>query len=84
MDVVSIFKKYGSRIRHVHINDINANHSWTEMGSGIIDFNSIVDNLKAAGYDGWITMDDESLRAESQPNQVTFDNGQYLKANGLF
>jgi inosose dehydratase len=82
MDVVTIFSQYHSRIHHVHFKDMDIKHQWAEMGQGIIDFKTIVDNLKKTGYKGWIMVEDESLRAEAQPDQVTIDNSKYLKEIG--
>lgn len=79
MDPVAICETYANVIRHVHFKDMKANGTWAEMGQGGIDFAGIVRVLKDAGYDGWIMVEDESPRAESEPDAVTMANGDYIR-----
>ena len=81
MDPVAIFKEYASVIGHVHFKDMTEDGIWAEMGAGAIDFAAIVSGLEACGYQGWIMIEDESPRAEVDPDAVTAANGEYLKAN---
>ena len=80
MEPVEIFKEYASVIGHVHFKDMEENGTWAEMGQGCIDFAAIVSGLKAHDYQGWIMVEDESPRAEVDPDAVTNANGEYLKA----
>jgi inosose dehydratase len=80
MDPVAIFKEYGSVIGHVHFKDMTPEGTWAEMGQGCIDFDAIVSGLQAGGFQGWIMVEDESPRAETDPDAVTVANGEYLKA----
>lgn len=80
MDPVAIFKKYAPAIRHVHFKDMRADGVWAEMGEGNIDFAGIVAVLKEHGYHGWIMVEDESPRAEVEPDAVTRMNGKNLAA----
>lgn len=79
MDPVEVSKRYVSRIRHVHFKDMNLDGDWVEMGKGAIDFAGIVDVLKGSGYVGWIMVEDESARAEDDPDSVAMENGHYIK-----
>jgi len=79
MDATAIMKKYRSVIRHVHFKDISRDGKWIEMGRGIIDFPGIVSHLRETGYDGWIMVEDESAKAESDPDAVTLENGTYVR-----
>jgi inosose dehydratase len=83
MDPVAIFKRYASVIQHVHFKDMEENGTWAEMGRGCIDFAAIVSGLEANDYRGWIMIEDESPRAETDPDTVTRANGEYLKARFL-
>ncbi len=74
MDPVAIFQEYGAVIRHVHFKDM------TPDGAGAIDFDAIVSVLKQHDYRGWIMVEDESPRAETDPDAVTVANGEYLTA----
>jgi len=78
MDVIEVFQSYMSFIKHVHFKDITASGEWTAMGAGVIDFPQIVTMLKAAGYNGWIMIEEESPEAEINPDIATNKNGKYL------
>ena len=78
MDAVEIFNTYRTLIRHIHFKDITANGEWTVMGQGVIDHPAIVRMLRDTGYDGWVMVEEESKRAESQPDEVTLENGHYV------
>ena len=81
MDPVAIFREYGATIQHVHFKDMRQDGTWAEMGAGDIDFAGIVGGLVQQNYEGWIMVEDESPRAEIDPDAVTRANGEYLKAN---
>ena len=83
MDAVAVFRQYRSRIRHIHFKDMDSNHNWVEMGQGIIDYKTIVEDLSKTDYNGWIMIEDESARAEDNPDAVTIDTGKYLQKIGL-
>ena len=78
MDVETVLKKYRSLIRHVHFKDIDAGGEWTAMGSGVIDHEAIVAMLRDTDYDGWIMVEEESKKAEMDPDIVTLENGRYV------
>ena len=80
MDPVAIFQEYAPAIQHVHFKDMTEDGTWAEMGAGCIDFDAIVSGLKQHDYQGWIMVEDESPRAEVDPDAVTNANGEYLKA----
>jgi len=79
MDPVAVFREYGPVIGHVHFKDMAEDGVWAEMGAGCIDFAGIVGVLQQHDYDGWIMVEDESPRAEVDPDSVTRANGQYLE-----
>jgi len=78
MNVVEIFRRYRPAIRHVHFKDMAADGTWAEMGRGVIDFPTIVADLHQGCYAGWIMVEDESPRAEVDPDLVTDENGRYV------
>ncbi|MCL6443753.1 MAG: sugar phosphate isomerase/epimerase [Alicyclobacillus sp.] len=79
MDVMDVLTEYRSLIRHIHFKDIAADGSWTSMGKGVIDHPAIARMLQSTGYKGWIMVEEESKRAESAPDEVTIENGSYVK-----
>lgn len=81
MDVVDIFRRYAPLIRHVHYKDRAAAGGWALMGQGVIDFTTVTSDLRKAGYQGWIMVEDESPLAEHDPDAATRHNGTYAAAN---
>ncbi len=81
MSPVRIFKEYASTIRHIHFKDMTSDGRWEQMGKGDIDFKTIVQDLEKNGYEGWIMVEDESARAEDDPDSVTLENGDYVRKN---
>ena len=81
MDPVKVFRETIGKIQHVHFKDMDASGRWMEMGAGCIDFRGIVDLLQQAHYKGWIMIEDESARAEEDPDSVTLANGKYVLEN---
>ncbi len=82
MDPVTIFRDARRLIRHVHFKDLGANGKWALLGEGTIDYPALLAELKAAGYRGWVMVEDESPLAETDPNAATAHNGRYLQAVG--
>lgn len=80
MDAVQVFRTYRSLIRHIHFKDITAQGDWIVMGQGVIHHPTIVRMLRDTGYDGWIMVEEESKRAELEPDEVTLENGRYVHA----
>jgi inosose dehydratase len=78
MDPLAILREYRARLQHVHFKDYDAAGQWAEMGEGLTDFPAIVSFLAETGYAGWIMVEDESPRAEVDPDAVTLQNGRYI------
>jgi len=66
MDPAQAFKKYISRIRYVHLKDVDPElakaadspmRGITALGEGIIGFREVMNVLKAGGYDGYLTVE---------------------------
>jgi inosose dehydratase len=79
MDVVDMFKQNLEIIRHVHFKDISADKQWRVMGEGVIDHLAIVKLLKDSGYNGWIMVEEESVRSETDPDGAVIHNGGYVR-----
>jgi inosose dehydratase len=78
MDPLEIIRMSRSIVKHVHFKDISAEKRWMAMGEGVLDHVSIVQYLKNNNYSGWIRVEEESVEAELDPDQVTLQNGKYL------
>lgn len=55
-------RELGSRIMHVHLKDVPAvgSHECVALGKGIVDVASVVHELHALGYDGWLSVEVET------------------------
>ena len=54
-----------------------------ELGRGSVDFASLVESMRRAGYDGWVVVEQDVLPALGTPEQSGRRNRQYLKTLGL-
>jgi inosose dehydratase len=79
MDPLAVVKKYRDRVNHVHFKDMYAGGAWAAMGQGILDFRGIAGYLRDTGFGGWIVVEDECQKAETDPDGATLDNGRYLR-----
>ena len=61
-DPVKAARLLGKRIRHVHFKDVPAvgSHDCVAIGTGIVDVQGVVRELKAAGYDGCLSIEIET------------------------
>ena len=75
----SILERYGNRLRHVHLHDNRGTDDLhLPLGAGTLDLESCVRSLKAAGYDGTITLevftpDKELLRFSAEKLRRVWD-----------
>jgi len=62
-DPVKAIRILGKRILHVHLKDVSAEgaHDCVEIGKGIVDLNGVMRELKACGYDGWLSIEIETV-----------------------
>lgn len=65
MSAIEQMKAHRDLIRHVHFKDRIAQNEWAVMGEGKIDYPAIIKYLAETGYLGWIMVEDESPRAET-------------------
>jgi len=54
-----------------------------ELGKGNVDFQTIVNILKAKGYDGWIVVEQDVLPGMGSPKICAGNNRNYIKSLGL-
>lgn len=78
MNVREILLEYGQLIRHIHFKDIDGSGHWVNMGCGVINHEAIVQEMKERGYEGWIMVEEESVRAQADPDYLTLLNGKYV------
>ena len=76
---IKMMRDYRELINHVHYKDMHKDKSWALMGEGIIDFKTLTEDLVSSNYEGWIIVEDECVRSEKEPDQVTIECGIYSK-----
>ena len=61
-DPVRAVRVLGKRIVHVHLKDVPAvgSHDCVAVGAGIVDVAGVFRELKACGYDGWLSIEVET------------------------
>ena len=61
-DPVYAVRRLGPRINHVHLKDVPAigAHDCVALGTGIVDVAGVLRELKASGYDGWLSVEIET------------------------
>lgn len=79
MDPLAVIKQYRTMVNHVHYKDLNTEGVWAAMGDGTIDFVGITTYLRDSGYEGWLIVEDECPRAVDEPDEVTLEDGVYVK-----
>jgi inosose dehydratase len=57
-DPVELIRRYAGRIGYVHLKDLRADpFAFLPLGEGDLDFPAILDALRGAGYEGWLTVE---------------------------
>lgn len=78
IDPLKVIRENRAIVQHVHFKDMTADHNWATMGTGIIDFESIVRFLEETDYRGWIMTEDESPDAVADSDGVVLADGAYM------
>ncbi len=80
IDPLKVIMENREIVQHVHFKDMKADHEWATMGTGIIDFPSIVRFLEETDYRGWIMTEDESPDAVADSDGVVLADGKYMQS----
>ena len=61
-DPVQAIRVLGKKVLHVHLKDVPAigSHQCVAIGAGIVDVEGVLHELKACGYDGWLSIEIET------------------------
>jgi L-ribulose-5-phosphate 3-epimerase len=78
-DPVRAIRQLGARIMHVHFKDVPAvgAHDCVALGAGIVDVKGVIRELKACGYDGWLSIEVET--ADRDPSQEIAASAETLR-----
>ncbi len=70
---LSLVERYWSRIRHVHVNEIDGRHP----GTGDVDFERLLRFLRDRNYGGWISLEVFDFRAGGE--RIARESISYLR-----
>mgnify|MGYP001249438969 FL=1 len=79
MNVPLAIRELGTLIRHVHVKDIKAAgmHETVALGNGCVDIPAVIGELKAIGYRGALSWEDEP--EDRNPMQIAAQMRQYIQ-----
>ncbi len=80
IDPASYIRKYPGRCPLVHIKDMDTNRSFTEVGEGILDFNSIFSACEEVGTKWYIVEQDVCKRPSIESARMSFE---YFKSRDM-
>ena len=82
-NLLQTLKRFGTRIRHVHLKDVDANNRWQPLGQGICDIPAVLKLLEEEiKFSGWLVAEEESDAAWADPQNAIAHNREYLKTLG--
>ncbi len=82
MDAPKTISELGTLIKHVHVKDVKAagGHETVPLGDGCVDIAGVLRELKAIGYDGVLSWEDEP--EDRNPFEIAIE--MRLKINALW
>ncbi|MFC8501226.1 sugar phosphate isomerase/epimerase family protein [Pedococcus sp. NPDC057267] len=76
-DPAALIRRYGDRIRHVHLKDLRREPlGFLPLGEGEVDFPEVMAALSEVGYDGWVIVELDSH--EGDPREAAVQSKAYL------
>ena len=77
-DAVELIRRFGDRVRYVHLKDFTADpFAFLPLGDGMVDLSGVIDALREAGYDGWLTVELDAY--EGNPAEAARRSRAYLE-----
>jgi protein FrlC len=68
--------RLGRDLTHIHLADVNRE----PPGSGVVDYRSLLDALKAEGFDGYLTMEIGFNRRNVEPDDMARRAHDYIRS----
>jgi len=92
-DCIDVIRNFGKRIKYVHLKDfagkLPADNDWNSadfaelgQGTGSINFAAILGELKTVNYNGWLTVELDSVAARRSPAESAKISRDYLRQMG--
>lgn len=81
-DPAAVIRRYADRLDYVHLKDADlTTGAFLPLGSGDIDLAAVIAEVRAAGYDDWITVELDGYLGDLQAAAVT--SRTFLEHHGL-
>jgi len=79
LDGPTAIRELGPRVRHLHVKDVRApgGHETVPLGEGCVDLPGIFRELKAIGYTGWLSWEDEP--EDRNPFDIAAEMRQWIE-----
>ena len=71
-DLIDVRRRFGDRLRHVHLSD-NAGRGWDSHlppGQGVLALDAFLDDLVACGYAGAVSLEVDLRRYLTEPKEL--------------
>jgi sugar phosphate isomerase/epimerase len=78
-DPVRAVRLIGKRLVHMHLKDVPAvgSHDCVAVGAGIVDVKGVFRELKACGYDGWLSIEVET--GDRDPTEAILSSAETIR-----
>lgn len=82
-DSLDTLSTYQSRIRYLHLKDVDAKGQWAMLGKGVLEVEPVIDIVASApGFTGWLVLEEESETAAKDPASAVKVNRQTMRSFG--
>lgn len=85
-DPLATLRRWGHRVRHVHVKDALPDGTFCRLGAGNLDLEAFLDALRALDYEGWIVVEQDVPDGGQDLRQIIGDlrhNRDVLSGLGL-
>jgi inosose dehydratase len=81
-DPVALIERYGDRLGHVHLKDLDTKRTtFMPLGEGDLDFDAILRAVRQAGYDDWLMVELDAY--DGEPRAAAEISRAFLRRRGL-
>ncbi|WP_279483622.1 sugar phosphate isomerase/epimerase [Aureimonas sp. SK2] len=84
MDIEDTLRTHASRIRYLHLKDVDASGTWTMLGQGVCDIPGVIGAVREAPrFNGWLVLEEESDEAARNPAGAVKTNRETMRRLGM-
>ncbi len=83
-DIDDTLATYRSRIRYLHLKDVDAAGDWAMLGAGVCDVPAVIASVRQGPqFNGWIVVEEESEEAGHDPASAVARNRETMRRMGF-